>query len=172
MLENRHNNFRLYLTSEQHVNFSNILLEACFKISYESPPGIKKNFIRIYQQLESTGNHLKSNSVFLLAYFHALVQERRTYIPQGWSKSYEFSYSDLKVSMEIIGNLIKEYEQTNNLNLETLYGIFEEGIYGGRIDNPSDLKVLRAYLRKYFNLMVINGQAEVSMGLSIPKNQK
>lgn len=61
--------------------------------------------------------------------------------------------------MEIIGNLIKEYEHTNNLNLESLYGIFEEGIYGGRIDNPSDLKVLRAYLRKYFNLLVINGQA-------------
>lgn len=74
--------------------------------------------------------------------------------------------------MEIIGNLIKEYEHTNNLNLESLYGIFEEGIYGGRIDNPSDLKVLRAYLRKYFNLLVINGQSEVSLGLNIPKNQK
>ncbi len=50
---------------------------------------------------------MRNNFSFILALFHALVQERRTYIPQGWSKSYEFSYSDLKVSMEIIGNLIK-----------------------------------------------------------------
>jgi dynein heavy chain 2 len=51
-----------------------------------------------------------------LAFFHALVQERRTYIPQGWSKSYEFSYSDLKVALEIIDNVIKEYEATKTLN--------------------------------------------------------
>jgi dynein heavy chain 2 len=55
------------------------------------------------------GTGLKSSFAFALAYFHALVQERRTYIPQGWSKAYEFSYSDLKVSLEIIDNLIKEY---------------------------------------------------------------
>jgi dynein heavy chain 2 len=141
-------------------------------VCYESPPGIKKNFARIYQQLEASGTPLRATFIFLLAFFHALVQERRTYIPQGWSKIYEFSYSDLKVAMEVIDNLIKEYEQTNSLNLDVLYGIFEEGIYGGRIDNPSDLKVLRAYLNRYFNLMVINGQAEVAQGLTIPKNQK
>lgn len=55
--------------------------------------------------------------VFLLAYFHALVQERKNYIPQGWSKSYEFSYSDLKVSLQIIDEVVQEYEKTKNLNL-------------------------------------------------------
>lgn len=99
------------------------------------------------------------------------MQERRTYIPQGWSKSYEFSYSDLKVSLEIIDNLIKEYEVTKNMNFETLYGVFEEGIYGGRVDNFSDLKVLRAYLRKYFNQLVINSQVDLGFGM-LPKNQK
>jgi len=100
------------------------------------------------------------------------VQERRTYIPQGWSKNYEFSYSDLKVAVEIIDNLLKEYEVTKSLNFEALYGIFEEGIYGGRIDNPSDLKVLRSYLRKYFNQLMLNSQTEVGFGSNIPKNQK
>lgn len=52
---------------------------------------------------------MKNNFTFILAYFHALIQERRTYIPQGWSKEYEFSYSDLKVSVEILDNIIKEY---------------------------------------------------------------
>jgi dynein heavy chain 2 len=100
---------------------------------------------------------LKNKLVFLLAYFHALVTERKNYIPQGWSKSYEFSYSDLKVSLQIIDEVVLEYDKTKNLNLELLFGTFEDGIYGGRIDNFSDQKVLRAYLRKYFNLLIING---------------
>ena len=51
---------------------------------------------------------------------------------------------------------MQEYDKTKNLNLELLYGTFEDGIYGGRIDNFSDQKVLKAYLRKYFNLLIIN----------------
>lgn len=38
-----HQNFRLWLTTEAHAKFPAILLETCFKVSYESPPGIKKN---------------------------------------------------------------------------------------------------------------------------------
>jgi dynein heavy chain 2 len=102
LLEDKHENFKLFLTTEEHTSFPNILLETCFKVSYESPPGLKKNFMRTFQQLDNSGTGLKSKLVFLLAYFHALVQERKNYIPQGWSKAYEFSYSDLKVSLEII----------------------------------------------------------------------
>lgn len=46
--------------------------------------------------------------MFILAWFHALVQERRTYIPQGWSKFYEFSYGDQRAGAEAIENLIQE----------------------------------------------------------------
>jgi dynein heavy chain 2 len=74
LLESKHDNFRIFLTSEEHINFPNILLETCFKVSYESPPGLKKNFLRTYQQIEGAGSSLKTKLVFLLAYFHALVQ--------------------------------------------------------------------------------------------------
>lgn len=50
-IEGRDGRFKIFLTSEQHGNFPNVLLETCFKVSYESPPGLKKNFIRTYQQL-------------------------------------------------------------------------------------------------------------------------
>lgn len=30
------------------------------------------------------------------------MQERRTYIPQGWTKFYEFSYGDLKAGTYVI----------------------------------------------------------------------
>ena len=46
---NCHNDFRLWLTSEPHPHFPSILLETCIKFSYESPPGIKKNLLRVQQ---------------------------------------------------------------------------------------------------------------------------
>ena len=44
-----HHNFRLWLTTEPHSNFPAILLETCFKVTYEAPPGIKKNMLRIFE---------------------------------------------------------------------------------------------------------------------------
>lgn len=33
-----------------------------------------------------------------MAFCHAVLQERRTYIPQGWSKFYEFGPGDLRAA--------------------------------------------------------------------------
>ena len=41
-------NFRLWLTTEAHHKFPAILLESCCKVTYEAPPGIKKNLMRTY----------------------------------------------------------------------------------------------------------------------------
>ncbi len=53
------------------------------------------------------------------------MQERRTYIPQGWSKFYEFSYGDLKAGEQIIDNLVRSAPSVDKINWETLYGLFE-----------------------------------------------
>ena len=119
-----------------------------------------------------SNNPTKCSLMFLLAYFHSILQERRTYIPQGWSKYYEFSYSDLKVAEAILDSILKEYEDTKSYNLGLLYGIFEEGIYGGRVDNSFDLKVLRAYLKRYFNQTLLTGNTELIPGMGVPKSQK
>lgn len=39
---------------------------------------------------------------FLLAWFHAIVQERLVYAPLGWSKHYEFNESDLRCACDTI----------------------------------------------------------------------
>ena len=46
--------------------------------------------------------------LFILSWFHALIQERRTYIPQGWVKYYEFSYGDLKAGETLLADILKE----------------------------------------------------------------
>jgi len=66
-----HDNFRLFLTTEAHEKFPPILLESCFKVSYEAPPGVKQNFSRLL----SAQTISKDNKLEMIAtYFHALIQ--------------------------------------------------------------------------------------------------
>ena len=44
----------------------------------------------------------RSRLYFLLAWFHAIVQERLRYAPLGWSKKYEFNESDLRCACDTI----------------------------------------------------------------------
>ena len=102
--------FRLWLTTESHPKFPTILLQSSLKVTFEAPPGIKKNLERTYDSwsqdyIASGESVLRSQALFALAWFHAVVQERRCYIPQGWSKFYEFSTADLRAAASIIDRL-------------------------------------------------------------------
>jgi len=88
--------FRLWLTSEPHGKFPSILLQSSLKITYETPPGVKNNLSRTFNYVTPTQDMQYNQLLFILSWFHALIQERRKYIPQGWSKYYEFSFGDLK----------------------------------------------------------------------------
>uniref|UniRef100_A0AAV2J329 Cytoplasmic dynein 2 heavy chain 1 n=1 Tax=Knipowitschia caucasica TaxID=637954 RepID=A0AAV2J329_KNICA len=153
--------FRLWLTSEIHPKFPPILLQSSLKITYEAPPGLKKNLLRTYEswtpeQISKGGILPRAQSMFCLAWFHAVCQERRKYIPQGWTKFYEFSLSDLRAAFEIIDRL---FEGGKTFEWEFIHGLFEYAIYGGRIDNPSDLRILRSYLEQFFSARLISSSA-------------
>ena len=40
-----------------------------------------------------------------------------------------------------------------------MYGLMENAIYGGRVDNTFDMRVLKTYLRQCFDDRTIPGQA-------------
>ncbi|KAF8758753.1 Dynein heavy chain [Rhizoctonia solani] len=65
----------------------------------EPPPGIKANLLDSFKNISpaklSQGPAEKLRLYFLLAWFHAVVQERLRYVPLGWSKTYDFNDSDL-----------------------------------------------------------------------------
>ncbi|KAF2973673.1 hypothetical protein EK904_004515 [Melospiza melodia maxima] len=150
-------NFRLWLTTEVHPKFTPILLQSSLKITYEAPPGLKKNLLRTYEswtpeQINKKGNLSRAHSLFCLAWFHAVCQERRNYIPQGWTKFYEFSLSDLRAGFDIIDGL---FEGSKDFQWEFVHGLFENAIYGGRVDNYFDMRVLRSYLEQLFNSRII-----------------
>ena len=105
-----HRNFRLWLTTEAHPRFPPILLQSSLKVTYESPPGVKRNLQRTYDTwtedyIGEGSNTKRAQTLFCLAWLHAIVQERRCYIPQGWSQFYEFSMADLRVGANLIDRL-------------------------------------------------------------------
>ena len=112
-----HENFRLWLTTESHPKFPAVLLQSSLKVTYEAPPGIKKNLTRTYdswtQDYIAQGDSvLHAQALFALSWFHAVLQERRCYIPQGWSKFYEFSMSDLRAGASIIDRMFHGSSKT------------------------------------------------------------
>ena len=162
-----HENFRLWLTTEPHSKFPAILLQSSLKISYESPPGIKKNLQRTYFSLTpediESGSVIRAQALFSLAWFHAIVQERRTYIPQGWSKFYEFSLADIRTGI----NLLEKVLERAPVQWSTLRGLLENAVYGGRIDNFFDIKVLQTYLSQYFSETTFSS-GNLTQGIRIP----
>ncbi|KAK4887690.1 hypothetical protein RN001_003961 [Aquatica leii] len=146
-----HNSFRLWLITEPHKLFSPVLADCSLKIAYEVPAGVKNNLLRTYsswgldyvEKLNPNGARL----FFILASIHALLQERRTYIPQGWSKMYEFNDTDFSTAVQLTATLW----QTNNVKIQWkfLKGICLDSVYGGRIENVQDLNILESYLTQY-----------------------
>ncbi|XP_067663541.1 cytoplasmic dynein 2 heavy chain 1-like isoform X1 [Haliotis asinina] len=156
-----HADFRLWLTAEVHPRFPTILLQSSLKVTYEAPPGVKRNLMRTYESwspeyVSRGGNVTRSQALFALAWFHAIVQERRMYIPQGWTKFYEFSLSDLRAGADIIDRLCRSGGQ--DLNYLFIHGLFEFAIYGGRVDNPFDIRVMVSYLKQLFDVSVLSPQ--------------
>ena len=170
-----HPDFRLWLTAEPHPRFPALLSEMCLKVTYEAPPGIKKNLQSTLGSwapdfLSRGNNPVRSQTIFTAAWFHAVIQERRTYIPQGWANYYEFSDGDLRAGLEVIETLFREAD--NNVSWDFIHGLFINAIYGGRVDNMYDLRILASYLTSYFNSNVLAGanrsRAPLGPGLELP----
>lgn len=93
---------------------------------------------------------------FLLAWFHAIVQERLRYCPLGWAKHYEFSESDLRVACDTLDTWI-DATAMGRTNLppekvpwDALVTLLSQSIYGGKIDNDFDQRLLHSFLNKLF----------------------
>lgn len=55
-----------------------------------------------FLSLFSQAPNERARLYFLLAWFHAVIQERLRYAPLGWSKKYEFGESDLRSACDTV----------------------------------------------------------------------
>lgn len=105
-LEDVHEKFAVWMTAEPNEKIQHSFVVSCVKVAYEAPHGVKKNMRRAYDIWKNEHVVWKSldemRSAYALAWFHSIVLERRTYIPQGWSQYYEFNDSDLTATLKVL----------------------------------------------------------------------
>jgi dynein heavy chain 1 len=159
---NPHKNFRLFLLAEFSDKIPVTLLKQSLKFIFELPDGIKASVRRTYKLIfdQKKSDKLpfeRARLHFLLAWIHAVIMERLRYTPTGWSKKYEFSEADLRCGLEIIDEYINLQGQKQNLAIEdipfeALTSIITENIYGGKVDNQYDLKILQSIIYQYLTV--------------------
>jgi dynein heavy chain len=91
---------------------------------------------------------------FALAFFHAIIIERKKFGPQGWNRSYPFNTGDLLSSVMVANNYL---ESNPKIPWEDLRYIFGEIMYGGHITDDWDRKLCNTYLLEYFNEQLLEG---------------
>ena len=105
--------FRLWLTSEPNPDFSSAILRRSIKFSVEAPPGLNRAMTRI----SSLWDDSRKPEILKLSLLHAVIEERLNYGGVGWSKTYDFTKSDLRAGFKLrsVYKLILLFSAINHL---------------------------------------------------------
>ena len=154
----------------------------------EPPPGIKANLLDSLRGIPgarlSQGPAEKVRLYFLLAWFHAVVQERLRYVPLGWSKVYDFNDSDLASAFNTIDAWLNAAAKGRanvdpaSIPWDAVRTLIKQSVYGGRVDSDFDQKILDAFVDGLFTAQAYNVEFDLvpaisgSQSLNVPDGTK
>ena len=154
--------FRLWLTTDATPDFPIGILQSSLKVVTEPPDGLKLNMRASYSRvktetLDDCSHRAFRSLVYVLSFFHAVVQERRKYGKLGWNVSYDFNESDYDTSQKLLSMyLTKSYDNRTKLPWESLRYLIGEVMYGGRVTDSFDRRTLNTYLAEYLGDFVFD----------------
>ncbi|KAK3269901.1 Dynein heavy chain cytoplasmic, partial [Cymbomonas tetramitiformis] len=155
-IDKPHKDFRLWLTTEPTDAFPLGILQSSLKVVTEPPNGLKLNMRSSYskitdESLAECPHQAFRPLVYVLAFFHAVVQERRKYGKLGWNVPYDFNETDFRISMALVCTyLTKAFDNNDELMpWGTLRYLIGEAMYGGRVSDSYDRRILVTYLDEY-----------------------
>ncbi|CAK0841283.1 unnamed protein product [Prorocentrum cordatum] len=146
--------YRLWLTSMPSAAFPVPVLQGGLKITNEPPKGLRANVGRTFADMtEEAFESCPSKPMeykkllFGLAFFHAVILERRKFGPIGWNIPYEWMDSDFQVSREQVRMYLVSQSDVPWI---TLRYIIADVNYGGRVTDDKDVRLMSALLKQYF----------------------
>ena len=156
-------NFRLWLTTAPSDRFPLGILQKSLKVVTEPPDGLGQNIKSSYTKLtdadldEVPTQEFKS-LVYVLSFTHAVLQERKKFGKIGWNVNYDFNESDFKISFKLISLYLNKAVQNNEEDLpwDTLRYLIGEAMYGGRVTDDCDRRVMNTYLREYLGNFIFD----------------
>ncbi|CAF1548071.1 unnamed protein product [Rotaria magnacalcarata] len=158
-----HPDFRLWMTTEPIEKFPIGLLQKSYKVVIEPPSTIKLNlrstFVNLNLQTFTESDHpAYPCMIFILAFFHAIILDRRKYDKIGWSCIYDFNESDFYVSVDILKAYLNMSLERGSLTIQwpTLRYLIGEVIYGGRVIDSYDQRLIQTYMKEYFGDFVFD----------------
>eukprot|EP01054_Gregarina_sp_Poly1_P003174 Gregarina_sp_Poly_1__3173@NODE_18_length_21885_cov_39_980383_g16_i0_p1_GENE_NODE_18_length_21885_cov_39_980383_g16_i0NODE_18_length_21885_cov_39_980383_g16_i0_p1_ORF_typecomplete_len4767_score865_14AAA_6/PF12774_7/1_5e149AAA_6/PF12774_7/8_3e02AAA_6/PF12774_7/9_7DHC_N2/PF08393_13/4_2e02DHC_N2/PF08393_13/9_6e02DHC_N2/PF08393_13/4_6e02DHC_N2/PF08393_13/2_6e02DHC_N2/PF08393_13/1_9e118AAA_8/PF12780_7/2_6e03AAA_8/PF12780_7/5_6e02AAA_8/PF12780_7/7_5AAA_8/PF12780_7/2_2e91DHC_N1/PF08385_12/1_1e85DHC_N1/P len=154
----QHEKFRLFLTMEFKDKVPANLLRLAYKFVFEPPVGLRASLERtmssfiVPPRTEKEPVGTRNRLYFLVAFLHAVVLERKRFAPVGWTKAYEFSDADLQCSLEQIDEWLDATGSSDpdKLPWMALKTLVRDVVYGGRLDNEIDRRVLHSFVERYF----------------------
>ena len=106
------------------------------------------------EKLNSTGKPKKYKRLFFgLAFFHAVVIERKKYGALGWNIPYAFNETDSAISDSQLKMYLDMYEEIPFGVLNMLTSLIN---YGGRVTDDKDIRTVDIILRSYYRPEILD----------------
>jgi dynein heavy chain 2, cytosolic len=71
---------------------------------------------------------------------------------------------------------VNDFLAAGEIQWDYIHGLFDQAVYGGRVDNPVDTDVLRSYLMQYFNAAIIGGakglKSRLASNINLPNSSE
>lgn len=119
----------------------------------EPPRGLRANMLKLYnlvseEKFAECGMQFKYKKLlFSLAWFHAILLERRKFKSLGFNIPYEFNESDFSICHDIIIVFLDDYP--DKTPIDAMRNLIADANYGGRITDDWDRRLVSVYMNQF-----------------------